>query len=277
MKQLYFLFLTILISGASFGQNLVITGLYDGPLTGGVPKGVELYVLSDISDLSIYGLGSANNGGGTDGEEFTFPVGTATAGDFIYVASESTEFTNFFGFAPNYTTGSMVINGDDAVELFMNGSVVDLFGDINTGGTGTAWEYLDGWAYRNDKVAPNATFTSSDWTFSGINALDGESTNAGAATPFPIGTYVAPTAAVTKNQIAGFAMYPNPVSNGKFVITSNKGANKQVGIYSMIGKQVYSKTVKANETIDVSNLNRGIYLLRVKEEDKIATRKLIVN
>jgi hypothetical protein len=85
------------------------------------------------------------------------------------------------------------------------------------------------------------------------------------------------TLPVTKNQIAVFSMYPNPVSNGKFVITSNNGANKQVEIYSMIGKQVYSKTVKANETIDVSNLNRGIYLLRVKEEDKIATRKLIVN
>ena len=277
MKQLYFLLLTILISSISFGQNLVITGLYDGPLTGGTPKGIELYVLSDIADLSIYGLGSANNGGGTDGEEFTFPADAATAGDFIYVATESPNFSAFFGFAPDYTSSAMSINGDDAVELFMNGSVVDLFGDINTDGSGTSWEYLDGWAYRNDEVAPNTTFTSSDWTFSGINALDGETTNASAATPFPIGTYSATTAAVTKNQIAGFAMYPNPVNNGKFVITSNNGANKQVEIYSMIGKQVYSKTVKANETIDIANLNLGIYLLRVKEDNKVATRKLIVN
>jgi hypothetical protein len=72
-------------------------------------------------------------------------------------------------------------------------------------------------------------------------------------------------------------MYPNPVNNGKFVITSNNGVNKQVEIYSMIGKQVYSKTVKANEAIDVSNLNQGIYVLRVKEDAKIATRKLIIN
>ena len=60
--------------------DLLITAVYDGPLTGGVPKGVELYVLNDIPDLSDYGLGSANNGGGTDGEEFTFPAGSATAG-----------------------------------------------------------------------------------------------------------------------------------------------------------------------------------------------------
>ena len=58
-------------------------------------------------------------------------------------------FTNFFGFAPNYSSFALGINGDDAVELFKNGSVVDVFGDINVDGSGQAWDYLDGWAYRN--------------------------------------------------------------------------------------------------------------------------------
>ena len=84
------------------------------------------------------------------------------------------------------------------------------------------------------------------------------------------------TAGVVENQIDGFSMYPNPVSNGKFSITSNSRANKQVDIYSLLGKQVYSKTVKANQPIEVSNLNRGIYILRVEEEGKIATRKLVI-
>ena len=30
---------------------LIITGVIDGPLSGGVPKAVELYALSDISDF----------------------------------------------------------------------------------------------------------------------------------------------------------------------------------------------------------------------------------
>ena len=51
-----------------YDMSLVITGVYDGPLTGGVPKGIELYVTADIADLSVYGVGAANNGGGTDGE-----------------------------------------------------------------------------------------------------------------------------------------------------------------------------------------------------------------
>jgi hypothetical protein len=175
---------------ANFAQaDLIITGTYDGPLSGGTPKGVELYVLNDIADLSIFGVGSANNGGGSDGQEFTLS-GSASAGDFIYVASEDTGFTNFFGFAPTFTTGAMSINGNDAIELFQSGSVIDVFGDIDTDGTGEPWDHLDGWAYRVSETTPDgSTFALSNWTFSGINAFDGETTNATSATPMPIGTF----------------------------------------------------------------------------------------
>jgi hypothetical protein len=171
-------------------SDLVITGVIDGPLSGGLPKAVELCVINDVADLSIYGVGSANNGGGTDGEEFTLPAGAASAGTFLYVASEATGFNDFFGFAPTYTSGAASINGDDAIELFMSGGVVDVFGDINVDGTGQPWEHLDGWAYRNTGTGPDGTsFTLGNWSFSGPNALDGETTNATATTPFPIGTF----------------------------------------------------------------------------------------
>lgn len=44
------------------------------------------------------------------------------------------------------------------------------------------------------------------------------------------------TLAVTKNQIKGFTMYPNPVSGGKVVITSSNSVGKQVEIYTTIRK-----------------------------------------
>jgi hypothetical protein len=184
--------------------DIIITGAIDGPLSGGVPKAVELYVVNDIPDLSIYGVGSANNGGGSDGEEFALS-GAATAGDFIYVASESTGFNSFFGFTPTFTSGSMGINGDDAIELFQNGSVIDVFGDINTDGSGESWEYLDGWAYRVDETGPDgSTFVPTNFTYSGRNALDGESSNATATSPFPAGTYTPPpTSAIPEPGSAG--------------------------------------------------------------------------
>lgn len=192
MKKNYFLtlLLTISISFFSLGQDLIITGVYDGPLSGGTPKGVELFVLNDIADLSIYGLGSANNGGGSDDEEFEFPADNVVAGTYIYVTANASEFNTFFGFSANYDAGSAVnINGDDAIELFLNDAAVDVFGDINTDGTGEAWEHTDGWAYRKDGSTPSTTFNVNDWNFSGTDAFDGESTNASAANPFPTGTF----------------------------------------------------------------------------------------
>ncbi|WP_116367268.1 ExeM/NucH family extracellular endonuclease [Parahaliea mediterranea] len=170
--------------GAEAG--MMITAVFDGPLSGGVPKGVEVYVTEDIADLSAYGLGSANNGGGSDGEEFTFPAGSASAGDYLYIASEEDGFTAFFGMAPHYTSGAMAINGDDAIELFHNGQVIDLFGDINVDGSGEPWDHVDGWAARIGRAGPSATFDLSDWQFSGANALDGALANASAASPVPL-------------------------------------------------------------------------------------------
>ena len=192
-KLTVFPILSLLLMAASprvVAQDLIITGVVDGPLTGGIPKAVEIYVVNNVADLSIYGFGSANNGGGSDGEEFTFPAVGAVAGDFIYVASESTGFTDFFGFSPDYTSNAASINGDDAIELFQSGAVVDVFGDINVDGSGQPWDHLDGWAYRINGTGPDGTvFVIGNWSFSGINALDGETTNATAAMPFPNGSY----------------------------------------------------------------------------------------
>lgn len=168
--------------------ELLITAVYDGPLTGGVPKGVELYAATAIDDLSLYGLGSANNGGGSDGVEFTFPGGSLVAGQRLYVASESDGFAAFMGFAPDYTSSAMSINGDDAVELFREGQRVDVFGDVDVDGSGQRWEYTDGWAYRSS-ARSGASFDPSDWQFSGINALDGAVDNASAVEPIPLGQY----------------------------------------------------------------------------------------
>ncbi|MAR66476.1 MAG: hypothetical protein CL833_04400 [Crocinitomicaceae bacterium] len=176
--------------GTAIDNPLIISGVVDGPLSGGTPKAVELYAIASISDLSIYGLGSANNGGGTDGQEFTFPSVSVAAGSYITVSYESVQFGNFFGSAPSYTSGAMAINGDDAIELFKSGSVIDVFGNINVDGTGQPWEYKDGWAYRNTGSLPNdGIWDVSEWSFSGPDALDGESSNSTAALPMPIGSF----------------------------------------------------------------------------------------
>ncbi len=80
---------------------------------------------------------------------------------------------------------------------------------------------------------------------------------------------------VAQNAIAGLSVYPNPVTNGNLFITSDSGATKAVAIFDVLGKQV----VKANVTngpVNVSNLNGGVYIVKITEEGKTATRKLVI-
>lgn len=272
---------TVPVNGNVFGSatnSLVIIGVYDGPNTGGVPKGVELFALADIPDLSLFGISSVTNGAGSNGStiEFTFPADALTAGQSIFVATESTEFTNFFGFAPDYTTGVVGINGDDAVELYENGTIIDTFGDVNADGTGTPWEYLDGWAYRVSNTGPDGTsFVIGNWTFSGINQLEGGTTNSACAVPYPLNTYTNNLATNNFNTIEGLTMYPNPVSGNVVNFTSATNAEMNVQIFDILGKEVVKANV-VNNTLNIGSLNAGVYIVKVTEAGKTATKKLVV-
>ncbi len=205
MKKIYFLFLTVLITSLSFGQDLVMTGIIDGPLPGGFPKGVEFYVVNDIPDLSVYGIERAGNGAASTGAQtYTFPADAYLAGDYIYISPETPYFTQYLGIAPTYelSTSELNNNGDDAVLLYLNGVLNDAIGVAGVDGSGEAWEYLDGWMYRADGQGPSTTFVASEWTYSGANALDGcdladdTGINADCGSVFPVGTYTA-TASTT--------------------------------------------------------------------------------
>ncbi|MCB0546405.1 MAG: T9SS type A sorting domain-containing protein, partial [Phaeodactylibacter sp.] len=186
---------TITVEPATVQEtDLLLTGVFDGPLSGGTPKGVELYVLNDIADLSEYGIGSANNGGGTDGVEYTFPAVSASAGSYLYITNAGVEFSAFFGFDADFvddaSNSSVSVNGDDAIELFRNSVVVDVFGEIEHSGGDLPWNYLDGWVYRVDGTGPDgSTFVPANWIYSGIDVFDGTMTNSTAPIPFPARTY----------------------------------------------------------------------------------------
>ncbi|WP_051229615.1 T9SS type A sorting domain-containing protein [Psychroserpens burtonensis] len=255
---------------------LILTGVFDGSLAGGTPKGVEIFVTENIPDLSVFGLGSANNGGGSDGQEFTFPAVAATTGEYIYISSEDPQFAAFFGQPADYTSTAMGINGDDAVELFENGVVIDTYGDINTNGDGEVWDYTDGWAYRVDVTGPDgATFVPGNWTYSGINELEGGTDNASASTPFPIGTYAATLSITNVNSTASFSMYPNPNNSGIININTYYTGDMKLEIFDALGKSILSEKL-TNNTVDISALSPGLYHVSLTQNNVITNKKLIV-
>lgn len=81
--------------------------------------------------------------------------------------------------------------------------------------------------------------------------------------------------APTKGDIDGFKLYPNPVTNGKVYISTVNNAPKKILIFDVLGMQVLETKIIGKE-LNVSDLDAGVYVLRVYEKNKVATRKLIV-
>ncbi len=75
--------------------------------------------------------------------------------------------------------------------------------------------------------------------------------------------------------IDGFKLYPNPVTNGKIYINTSQNAPKQIFIFDVLGTKVLETTILGPE-LNLSDLDAGVYVLRVYERNKVATRKLIV-
>lgn len=71
-----------------------------------------------------------------------------------------------------------------------------------------------------------------------------------------------------------FSVYPNPANS---IITINTKENiKEMSLFNLLGEVLMTETDK--NTMNVSNINSGIYLLKVKTADgAVGTQKIIVN
>ena len=69
--------------------------------------------------------------------------------------------------------------------------------------------------------------------------------------------------------------YPNPVSNGKIYITSKTTGAKEITIFDVLGKKVLQTSLSARE-LNISSISPGVYIIKIKEGDASATRKLII-
>ena len=178
-------------SSCVYPPKLSLQGIMDFtvPSGGSDGKAIHLLATDSIADLSIYGIGVANNGGGTDGLEYVFPVMSVSAGDHILLARTPSAMASYFDICYSEfdhvitATSSISQNGDDAIELFMDSVVVETFGDINVDGTGECWEYLDSWAYKS---SGDSTCLSGHWIFGGVNCTDGSTTIFDASCLYPV-------------------------------------------------------------------------------------------
>ena len=222
-------------------------------------KAIEIANLSDDAiNLSAYTVKRQSRG--TWETPLTLS-GSIAAGDvYVIINSDTTDPTLIaekdLGI-PNTTP--MTFNGDDRVGLFKNDILIDIIGDLD----GTNNFAKDVTLRRKLTItSPNTNYTVAEWENLPKDTVDG------------IGIYNSATASTETSDFISFSMYPNPVTGNKVYFKTTK--NVEVSVYTVLGKLVKStKITKTKNNIDISNLSKGVYLVKLNTQNQFITKKLI--
>lgn len=83
----------------------------------------------------------------------------------------------------------------------------------------------------------------------------------------------------TPSACSSFIVYPNPATDELSVISEQSFEKSMVSIYTMLGEKIIQKEIAAGEkqiTFNVKVLPAGIYFLSVKQNQSVATRKVVI-
>ena len=83
------------------------------------------------------------------------------------------------------------------------------------------------------------------------------------------------TLSIRNNTIEGLKVYPNPVREGLLYIETPSNGEKFITVFDVLGKNVLTINT-LNEVIDVTSLNEGMYIVKIIENTKSATVKLVI-
>ena len=265
MKKLYTL-LFIAFTTLGIAQNLVVNPTFANTLTGWSATGTNYALPNHVT---------------TDGQDDSFSV--------QYIATATTGFDQKFNVVPGATV---------TVSFWYKAARTD---GAPTGNTGRIWStFTDGTtttpinppgttAAADDPLRNSNTYLpqSAVWTQVTVNSVVPAGASVfqlqlraynGATVSFDNISFVSPGATLSSssfNAIDGLTMYPNPLKGNTLYFTSTANADMSVQIYDVLGKEVVNSKVM-NNTVNVSGLNAGVYIVKVTEEGKTATRKLVI-
>ena len=84
------------------------------------------------------------------------------------------------------------------------------------------------------------------------------------------------TLSTTEENLKNLTIYPNPTNGNTLYFNLTKDVT--IRMYNVLGKLIkYNKISSKNNNIDISNLTKGIYLLKINSENQFITRKIIKN
>ena len=211
-------------------------------------------------NMSAFSIKRQTNGAGAWSTGLSLS-GTLNNGSKYLIVNSSISSACYSASAADLSTTApeMTFNGNDPVGLFKNGVLIDIIGAFNGGSANFAID---------ETLRRKATVTSPTITFNKTTEWDSFATD----TCSNLGIYSS-----KDTDFSGLKIYPNP-SSGTFTIDFDTfNSEYSIEIYSLIGQKIFEKTNTTIPSITVSNLQKGIYLVRVTKDFKSNTRKIIIN
>jgi hypothetical protein len=201
----------------------------------------------------------SSNGNANWTATYSFPGGAQILdGDVYVIANGSSTLCN--SEEDDENNSITAYNGNDAIGLFKNDVLIDILGTL---GDNSVYAENVTLVRKPTITGPNTTYTPSEWTsFPQDNCDDlGEHTI---------------TLSVNDVTLTNFKFYPNPASTSKLEFSINQSTSIQV--YDILGKLVINKTVSPSKNwLNISNLNKGIYLVKMSANKQTTVKKLIRN
>lgn len=189
-----------------------------------------------------FNIGILNNSGGTAAPSFVSTDFTINTPIFVVVKYDRATNTASLFVNPSLNSTEPTANATNATGTTAApaqiASIALRQGGNATSGTGNV-------EFDNIRVADN-------WTYVTTSVLANQSFS----------------------QIDGLKMYPNPAKNNLFIETAlNSDIN--VAIIDVLGKEVINSKV-SNNAVNISGLTPGMYIVKITEEGKTSTKKLII-
>ena len=163
-------------------ECLIISEVVVGAESGGCPRWIEI-TNTGLHDYSFLEGGiimqhdrSADVDIDVDLTGATIPAGAA----FVINSTQDGDCSGAYEFIydkdPDFTTAALFGDGDDRyilTDAADSSNLLDIYGEFGTSGTGLAWEYTEGYAYRESayNTGNDGTFDPGEWYFGGVGSL----------------------------------------------------------------------------------------------------------
>ena len=76
--------------------------------------------------------------------------------------------------------------------------------------------------------------------------------------------------------ISSFRVYPNPANTSIAITTSNGSDIDSVELYNILGLRVLATTKLVNDSLDVSEMSTGVYLLKINSGNNSVTKRIVI-